>query len=559
MSGSHFFGLHWADLCVLAMYLVAMAGIGFYSYTKVRNQDDYFMGGRRFGKLLMMMFSFGSGTHADTAVAVASKSYHVGLAGIWYQWQQLLTTPIYWLIAPVFRRARCITTADFFEKRFGTSFGLLYTIDAIFINISFMGVMLFGSGRMIEALTGGAISLGWAIGSILACVVIYGVAGGLIAAVWTDFFQGILTVLMSFLLVPFMWHAVGGKAGLHEKLPDFQEAFSLHVAGEIGFFWIVMNAINSLVGMVVQPHIMANTAAGPSEFEGRFGFVSGILLKRLCTIPWALVGVLGIALYAGQDIPGDHVFGQAIRDCLPVGMVGLMIACIMASVMSTCDVLMISCSALVTRNLYLRFFANTGDADDDRMVLAARIASVVFLFFSVVLANLFDSMPQAMRFLWKTLPLLGMAFFLGLWWRRANRWGAWASFVCALCALLVGEFVFKWSGDQHLPNLMAFYLSAGFIGGILVSLFTPGESERMLDEFYLVINTPIGQEELLETQNIHRDSRLGIQRPYDRVFEHPDFEIPVPTRQSVVGFTLTALIALLMVGGIFPLVWWLNR
>ena len=493
-------GLHWLDIVVIIAYFLFMAGIGVFAYLKVKNQSDYFMGGRRFGTLMMTMFAFGSGTHADTAVGVAAKSYSVGLAGIWYQWQQLFTTAFYWLLAPVFRRARCITTADFFEHRYGTGYSLLYTLDAVFINISFTGVMLYGSGRMIEALTGGAISLPWAIAIMIVCFTVYGVAGGLVAAVWTDFFQGILTIIMSFLLVPFMWHAVGGKVGLKEKLPDFESAFSLQVVGEIGVFWILMNAINSLVSVVVQPHIMANTSAGKSELEGRVGFVAGVLIKRLCTVPWALVGVLGMALYAGQGIEADHVFGQAIRDCLPVGLVGLMVACVMASVMSTCDVMMISSSALITRNLYVRFVGT--NRDDRQMVRVARVCSVCFVALAIGLASLFQDMPGAMRYLWKSVPLMGISFFLGLWWRRANRYGAWASFISALAALVVGQFVLRWTGDKHLPKLMAFYLGSGLISGVVVSLLTPRENERMLDEFYLTINTPIGQEAILEDHGV---------------------------------------------------------
>jgi len=493
-------GLHWADFLVILAYMAFMIGIGLRAYAAVRTQGDYFMGGRRFGKAMMIMFAFGTGTHADTAVGVAAKSYSVGLAGIWYQWQQMLTTPFYWLLAPVFRRARCVTTADFFERRYGTGFATFYALYAVFMNVGFNGVMLYGSGRLIEALSGHALSLPWAMALMIVCVTIYGLAGGLIAAVWTDFFQGILTILMSFLLVPFMWHAVGGREGLRGSLPNLETLMSLHVPGEIGLFWIVMNAINSLVGLVAQPHIMANTAAGRTEMEGRVGLVGGILIKRLCTLPWALVGVLGLAVYGESSLHGDHVFGRAIRDFLPVGVVGLMLSCVMASAMSTSSVLMISSSALLTRNLYARLVCPT--ADEKRMVWLARVTSAVFVAVSVSLALAFRSMPEAMRYLWKTAPLIGISFFLGLWWRRANRYGAWASFLCALGALLVGQFPLGFRGDARLPHLMALYLVSGFLGGVLVSLVTPPESERRLDHFYLTVNTPVGQEAVLERAGV---------------------------------------------------------
>ncbi|MHC4499316.1 MAG: sodium:solute symporter family transporter, partial [Planctomycetota bacterium] len=113
-------GLHRADIYVLVFYLLGMVAIGVWSARKIKNSADFFMP-RRFGKVFMIMFSFGTGTHSDQAVSVASKSFTNGLSGIWYQWLWLPVTPFYWLIAPVFRRFRAITTSDVFEARFSPS------------------------------------------------------------------------------------------------------------------------------------------------------------------------------------------------------------------------------------------------------------------------------------------------------------------------------------------------------------------------------------------------------------------------------------------------------
>lgn len=88
------FGLHIADICVLALYLLAMGAIGFWSASKIKKSQDFFMP-RQFGKAMMVMFGFGAGTHSDQAVGVASKSFSVGLSGIWYQWLWLPCTPFY--------------------------------------------------------------------------------------------------------------------------------------------------------------------------------------------------------------------------------------------------------------------------------------------------------------------------------------------------------------------------------------------------------------------------------------------------------------------------------
>ncbi len=172
------FGLHVADIFVLVLYLLGMAAIGFWTAKKIKKSQDFFMP-RRFGKAMMVMFGFGAGTHSDQAVGVASKSYTSGLSGIWYQWLWLPCTPFYWLIAPVMRRFRAITTGDVFEARYNRSVAILYALIGM-LNLSVnIGLMLRGSSEVISASTQGLLSANAAIAVMTVVFVIYGVAGGL--------------------------------------------------------------------------------------------------------------------------------------------------------------------------------------------------------------------------------------------------------------------------------------------------------------------------------------------------------------------------------------------
>ena len=487
--------LHWLDALLLAGYFVAMFTISVFAARKVKNVDDYYMGGRRFGKLLMIMFAFGAGTHADFAVGVASQSYKLGMAGIWYQWLQIFNTPFYWLLSPVFRRARCLTTGDFYELRYGPSLGILYGFMGVVINTGFLGVTLLGCAKLIEALTGGRISLGWSMFLMAGAFVFYALLGGLVATVWNQLVQGTLTIMMSFLLIPFAWVAVGGVAGVQAKLPNTDALFRLVSPGEIGLYWIIAAAVNQMFSVVAQPHIMSNNAAGRSELDNRVGFCAGVTLKRICTIAWAFAGVLAIAYYGPGKMHGDHVFGSLIRDLLPAGFTGLMIAAIMASMMDNGAVLLLATSALFTRNL-MRTFRRK---ENTRLeLLVSRIFAVVYVAASIALALSFQDVPAAIRFMWNLVPLIGISFWLGLWWRRANRYGAWASFLAASAAWLVGLHVFGWTGDRGLPYLMTFYLLAGIGAGVAVSIATRPEPAERLDRFFLTVNTPVGQEARIE-------------------------------------------------------------
>src|SRR5688572_1769866 len=105
-------GLTAADLIVVIAYLSGITAIGMHVSRRVKNTAGFFIGERKFGKALMIAQTLGTGTHSDQAVGVAGAAYQLGLAGIWYQWLWIFTTPFYWLLAPIYRRLRMVTIAD---------------------------------------------------------------------------------------------------------------------------------------------------------------------------------------------------------------------------------------------------------------------------------------------------------------------------------------------------------------------------------------------------------------------------------------------------------------
>ena len=124
------FGLDIADIVVIACYLAGITALGVWMARRVRTMGDFIMP-HRFGKFTMAMHGFGTGTHTDHAVGVVSKTFTSGLSGIWYQWLYLFATPFYWLIAPIMRRFRALTTADVFAARYNQSVAVLYAVVGV--------------------------------------------------------------------------------------------------------------------------------------------------------------------------------------------------------------------------------------------------------------------------------------------------------------------------------------------------------------------------------------------------------------------------------------------
>ncbi len=560
-------GLHAADYCVLLIYFLTITIIGIWTARKLKNSNDFFMP-RKFGKLMMVMFSFGTGTHSDQAVSVAAKSFTNGLSGIWYQWLWLPVTPFYWLIAPIFRRFRAITTANVFEARFDGNVAALYAFVGI-LNLSVnIGIMLKGAGAVISASTGQFVSANAAIAVMTILFVIYGVAGGLSAAIITDFIQGILTVIFSFALLPLVMKAVGGFEGIRSTVGD-SDIFSLVAPSDIGFFYITIIAINALVGIVTQPHTMSNCGAGRTEMEGRVGFMFGPLLKRVCTIPWALVGLAGIAYFAGTDIHPDKVFGAVAGDFLPKlvpGMLGLFLAALVASVMSSCDVFMVSSSALFTENIYKRYRPSKTAR---HYILVARITAILVVGGGVYFAFWLPDVVKGLETFWKISSMMGIAFWLGLFWRRTTVAGAWAATLTAFAIwwLTTRTFFVSWlvhvplatqlrfvieqDGNMvtYLPWQMIFYLVGGTITGIMVSIFTRSVTQEKLDTFYALIRTPVQRGETIKAPCSLPEGAVVPERK--KLFPKTNIEILIPSRTSMIGFFIGWICVIILVGAVY--------
>ncbi len=545
-------GLHIADVFVLGLYIVGITVIGVWAARRIKNISDFFMP-RRFGKVMMITHAFGTGTHSDQAVSVASKSFTNGLSGIWYQWLWLFATPFYWLIAPVMRRFRAITTADVFEARFSPSVAMLFAVVGM-LNLSInIGVMLKGAGAVIDASTTGLVSSNIAIAVMTVMFVIYGIAGGLSAAIITDFIQGVLTVVFSFVLLPFILNAVGGLQGIHDAIKE-PGMLSLVAPAEIGFFYITVIAFNGLVGIVTQPHTMGNCAAGKTEMEGRVGWMFGNFIKRVCTIAWCLTGLAAVVYFADRDVEPDHIFGLVAADFLPKiahGILGLFIAALLASVMSSCDSFMVASSGLFTENIYKRLLP---ERTAKHYVFIARVASLAIVAGGVGFAYWLEGVVEGLEIFWKISPMMGIAFWLGLFWRRTTPAGAWTSTLTAfgIWWLTTQEFFISWLGslsiadpltlvfvkngvaEVYLPWQMVFYLSAGTIAGIVVSLLTKPVPEEKLDNFYSLVRTPVKPgEEVSVPCTLPDDAVVPEKR---NIFPNTNLEIAIPSRVSVIGF-----------------------
>ncbi len=150
------FGLPYVIWIILLLYFVGMLLLGWWSKRGIKSQEGYLLGNRRFGVFMMIMHSFGAGTHPGAPAGVISKTVSSGASGIWVSWMFIFGTPFYWLIAPIIRRMRYLTMADFYQQRFSRAASLLYIVIAMTGMIVFLASVLLATTRTVQGMMGKA-------------------------------------------------------------------------------------------------------------------------------------------------------------------------------------------------------------------------------------------------------------------------------------------------------------------------------------------------------------------------------------------------------------------
>lgn len=497
------FGLQWIDLLVIFAYFAVIILIGVRAARRVKNQEDYFLGGRRFGKVIQIFAAFGQGTSADNAVGVTTTVYSQGAAGLWSGLTLLFSTPVFWLTAPWYRRLRLLTLGDFFKERFGSRW--MAIVYAVIGSIGIMGLVSLGIGAMaktVVALTpkdpsaltvleerevAQATELSYLEGhdfarlepaqrdrlrelqqarpraaishldenrliyAVSIIIIIYGAFGGLHAAFLTDLVQGVFIIILSILLLPFgiaktnalfggdSWH--DAFATLHRELPQSTlEFFGSPIAMDFTWYFILALCLMSTFNVAVQPNQLVAMGSAKDERTARVGFVTGMLMKRTTTILWGIFALFAILLYADVVRNPDLVWGVATLDLLaPVGL-GL-VGLMIACLLSA---LMSTADALMitASSLITHNVFNEfwpGRAEKS-LVWWGRLYGVIFILGAAVLATSFPDLLSQMKFLWGFFACFAAAFWLGLLWRRASRPAAWASIGVGALLFLVLPF-----------------------------------------------------------------------------------------------------------------------
>ncbi|MBN2272501.1 MAG: sodium:solute symporter family protein [Sedimentisphaerales bacterium] len=538
-----FMGLHVAIWMVLVGYLAGMLLLGWYSKRGTGSQEGYLLGNRRFGSAMMIMHSFGAGTHPGAPAGVISKTVSSGASGIWVSWMWMFGTPFYWLIAPVIRRMRLLTMADYFEQRFGRVASISYVFVATVGMTVMLASVLLATTRTVQGImgkTGTRESDIWFFGILLAITivfVIYSYWGGIVAAIRTDMIQGLMIIALSFVAIPaaLQMEEVGGLDGVRRTLAESNPGYlRLFDAQQFNWATVLLLSINAPLSMLAMPHLMSVCGAGRTEWEGRVGFTYGNVLKRLCTIGWCILGLCWLAylIKSQTEIHPDAAFGDSIRMLLSPLLQGVMLACVMAAAMSSGDAVQVTLGGLISQNIY-RVYINSSAQEGELVRVTRRAGLVVALTAAVIAVLMRSSVVKTILDYLNILGLIGISVAMGLVWRRMNTSGVVVSAALAIVAFVVTRYILGCSREV----VTALPLLAGVAGGIAGSYLTRPPSREQVEEFYKRIYVPIGREKQLEL------SLAEVVPPEKRLLTGAGLFIIRPSRQSLAGFVVTLAIS----------------
>ncbi|HVU31991.1 MAG TPA: hypothetical protein VHE61_01055, partial [Opitutaceae bacterium] len=263
----------------------------------------------------------------------------------------------------------------------------------------------------------------------------YIVLGGMSAAAVNEGLQSILIIVFSLLLIPTGLHAIGGWRALHDKVPA--RMFDLFGSGGTDQFSVVALLAILLVSIVQNAglsHNMGICGSAKDEYAARHG-VSGNYLKRIMIIMWAFAGLIAVAVFGvGGLADPDATWGALSNRLLGPGLIGLMLAGVLAGTMSTLAAKALAISSLFVRNVYRQIWPGISQRQG---VFYARCTIVGVLVLGTISALVMGSFFSIVKLVLTVNIPFGAAVLLTFWWRRVTGPAVWACVVLTSLSILV--------------------------------------------------------------------------------------------------------------------------
>ena len=475
-------GLEFFDFVVIVAYLITVLAIGFVVSYRRKHADDIFLAGRNLRWPTVGLSIFGTNVSPSMILASCSTAFSSGMVAAnfeWLAWWFLMLLAM--VFVPHYLNLKVSTMPEFLERRYGRGCREFLSVYALFTTvIVWLAGTLYAGGILLGQIMDWPLWLGVIL--LITLAASFTVAGGLAAVAVTDAFQVVLIIVGSTIMLVIGIIRVGGVAELVNAIPeDYWHLF--RDANDPTYPWpaIVLGCpVLAIWFWCTDQTVVQRVLGARSLKHGQAGALLAGYLKILTPILFFIPGLICLVLFPDLDHP-DKAYMTLVGELLPAGLVGLMVAVLIAAFVSTVDSGLNSFSTLFTLDVYCRHFRPDADTREIKMVgrlsmvAAALIAIVSALAMESFAKNLFELLQSIVGYL---APPTAAVFLVGVLWKRATSIAALVTFIAGtVVCFSVGLCELKdFPSKEFWPHFLylSFYL---FVACVLllvvVSLLTP--------------------------------------------------------------------------------------
>lgn len=431
------------DLIVIAVYFVAVLSVGLYFARRKKNTTDYFLAGRHVGWIAIGASLFSTNISSEHFLGLAGTGSKSGLAVGHFEWLAcLIVLLLGWVFAPFYLKSGVFTMPEFLERRYNSTARWYLSIVSIAAYVlTKISISLYAGGILLNAVVGWDMTTSAIV--IVVATGLYTVLGGLAAVIYTELIQTVVLILGSMALTYIGLKEAGGwSAVVAATPPEFWSMFKPMSDPDFPWTGIIFGApILGIWYWCTDQYIVQRVLSAKNIDHARGGAILAGFLKILPVFILVLPGIIALKL-SGGNVTGDKAYAWMVTTYLPAGLRGLVIAGLLAALMSSLSGMFNSTSTLLTIDIFKRLRPN---ADERTLVNFGRLATLAMVALGLLWIPFISLLSNERMYVYLqsvqayVSPPIAACFLFGVFWNRVNGTGAVASL---LTGLVLGAFRF---------------------------------------------------------------------------------------------------------------------
>ena len=474
------------------LYIFVMVGIGLYAYKSTSDFSDYILGGRSLGSVVTALSAGASDMSGWLLMGLPGAIYLSGLSEAWIAIGLIIGAWLNWLLVAGRLRVHTeiqnnsLTLPDYFTSRFGDKKKVLRIISAMVILVFFAIYCASGmvaGARLFESIFG--LSYVTALWISAIATISYVCIGGFLAISWTDTFQAGL-MIFALILTPIMTYLAIGDLSQFQYLLDTARPHASNMFSGLSAVAIISSCAWGL-GYFGQPHILVRFMAADSVRSIPQARRIGMTWMILCLGGAVAVGYIGIAYFQVHPELGvvvqqnpEMIFMELTKILFNPWIAGIILAAILAAVMSTLSCQLLVCSSTLTEDLYKGFVRK--NASQNELVWIGRLMVLAISVLAIVLAfNPTSKVLGLVAYAWAGFgAAFGPLIILSLFWKRMTLNGAIAGVIVGAVTVIVWKNTLAASTGLY-EIMPGFILS--FISIVVVTLLGKSPEKDVIERF----------------------------------------------------------------------------